>query len=178
MENHEWARDAISFLQKKGVINGKGNNLFAPNDLVTREEFVKMVTLLFGITSNSDTCVFEDVSADAWYCPYVISAYENDIVNGVSDTKFGVGQQLTREQMVTMAYNAAVKAGVSFNESAHYVPFADDDSVAEYAEKPLQLLAGNGIINGKEENLFMPKAVCTRAEAAKVLYGVYLANYR
>lgn len=178
IDNHEWANEAITVLSQKGVINGKGNNLFAPDDLVTREEFVKMVTLLFNISSDSNTCVFEDVPEDAWYRQYVISAYENGVINGVSNTIFGTGQNLTREQMVTIAYNAAIKAGITFNEQAHYVPFADDKVVEEYAETALHILAGNGIINGKEENMFMPKESCTRAEAAKVLYGVYLANYR
>lgn len=178
IDNHEWANEAITVLLHKGVINGKGNNLFAPDDLVTREEFVKMVTLLFNINSDSNTCAFEDVPESAWYRSYVISAYENGVINGVSGTMFGTGQNLTREQMVTIAYNAALKAGIKFNEQAHYVPFADDKVVEEYAETALHILAGNGIINGKEENMFMPKESCTRAEAAKVLYGVYLANYR
>ena len=125
-----------------------------------------------------NACVFEDVPENAWYRPYVISAYENGVISGVSDIMFGTGQNLTREQMVTIAYNAALKAGIKFNEQAHYVPFADDKVVEEYAETALHILAGNGIINGKEENMFMPKESCTRAEAAKVLYGVYLANYR
>lgn len=41
-----WAADAIGAMQRAGIINGVGNNLFAPADNATREQACKMLALL------------------------------------------------------------------------------------------------------------------------------------
>ena len=41
-----WAADAITAMQRAGIINGVGNNLFAPADNATREQACKMLALL------------------------------------------------------------------------------------------------------------------------------------
>ncbi len=178
IENHSWAKAAIDMLYRKNVISGKNENEFAPDDKVTREEFVKMAVLLFGISSEDNSCVFTDVGEDSWYRPYVSAAFNNGIINGVTDTLFGSGENLTREQLVTIAYNTALKSGTEFEDEAYYIPFNDDELISDYAENAVHMLASSGIINGIDDNMFMPKGFCTRAEAAKVLYGVYMQNYK
>ena len=43
-----WAVDAINDMANRGVINGVGNNKFAPTDNVTRQEFAAMAIRAFG----------------------------------------------------------------------------------------------------------------------------------
>ena len=178
IENHGWAKDAIDILYRKNVISGKSETSFAPDDKVTREEFVKMAVLLFGISSENDSCTFTDVSEDSWYRPYVSAAFNRGIINGVADALFGSGENLTREQLVTIAYNTASKSNIKFADEAYYIPFNDDELIEDYAKTAVHMLAASGIINGMEDNMFMPKGLCTRAEAAKVLYGVYMQEYK
>lgn len=172
-----WAKDAIDVLYAKGVINGKSETAFAPNDKVTREEFIKMACELFGFTNNQATCSFEDVSPEDWFYHYVASAQEKGLVNGITETEFGSGTALTREDLVTFAYRFAVAANVNFNNEAPYIPFYDHDLVADYAKEALEALARCEIISGKEDNLFYPEEHCTRAETAKILYGIYKNLY-
>lgn len=39
-----YAKDAVSAMQKAGIINGKGNNMFAPTENATRAEAAKMIS--------------------------------------------------------------------------------------------------------------------------------------
>ncbi len=177
LAGYDWADAAISVMYSKGVLQGKSEKIFAPADDVTREEFVKMAVMLFGISAVSGECHFADVAKEAWYRPYIIAAVQGGIINGISDTMFGSGQNITREQLAVVAYNAAKAAGVVFKDNTFYVPFADDENVSDYAKAAVEALAASGVINGKGNNIFAPKDFCTRAEAAKVLYGVFMLSY-
>ena len=42
----DYAKDAVATLSSLGIINGKGNNQFAPNDFATRAEAAKVVHML------------------------------------------------------------------------------------------------------------------------------------
>ena len=42
----DYAKDAVAVLSSLGIINGKGNNQFAPNDFATRAEAAKVVHML------------------------------------------------------------------------------------------------------------------------------------
>ena len=41
-----YAKEAVSQMQKAGIINGRGDNTFAPKDNATRAEACKMLTIL------------------------------------------------------------------------------------------------------------------------------------
>lgn len=170
IEDVPWAVEAITQLTYRGVLNGKGERLFAPNDSITREEFAKVICEGFKFNLIYADCPFEDVSEDDWAYKYIRSAYIAGIVNGISDTEFGYGQNITREDLCVMI-ERTLKAGdltVPENSEANIV-FADDDSISDYAKESVYKLAAAGIVSGDGEN-FNPKACATRAEAAKIVY--------
>ena len=70
-----WAESSVKYLASKGIISGKGDGRFYPNDTVTREEFVKIIVEAFKIYSNTATVEFEDVDSSRWSYGYIASAY-------------------------------------------------------------------------------------------------------
>ncbi|WP_091176254.1 S-layer homology domain-containing protein [Paenibacillus sp. 1_12] len=42
----QWARAEVAAAHKQGIINGRDNNLFAPNDSATRAEAVTLILAL------------------------------------------------------------------------------------------------------------------------------------
>lgn len=163
-----WAADAIAALADMGAINGKAAGQFAPNDQVTRAEFVKILVGAFGIQTDGAVCSFDDVQ-DNWCYPYVAAATANGIVNGVSDTLFGAGDAITREQGAAMLYRMAVRQGTP-PDGTGQARFADDDAISVYAAEAVYALKAGGILSGRGDNLFVPAGSMTRAEAAKMIY--------
>lgn len=171
LDGVEWAREPICKLAEMGVLRGKEYRLFYPNDNITREEFVKMLTVAYKLNIENKTAKFTDVNADDWFMPYVAAAFENGIVNGVSDDMFGTGQNITRQDLAVMAYNAALKNGVEFNTEG-VQKFSDDDKISDYAKTAVYALKSQDIVNGIDGKNFAPQDTATRAEAAKILYAL------
>ena len=168
----EWARTAVETLAKEGVINGKGNGIFAPNDNVTREEFVKMLILAFDLEAEGNDVTFADADPNAWYYKYIVSGVKQGIVNGISAEYFGIGQRITRQDMAALIYRAAVLDGTVAFYHAHDVSFSDEAKISDYAKEPIMKLAEANFLNGMGDGTFAPLANCTRAEAAVALYNV------
>lgn len=171
LDSVEWAREPICKLAEMGVLRGKEYRLFYPNDNITREEFVKMLAVAYKLNIENKTDKFTDVNADDWFMPYVAAALENGIVQGISDELFGTGQNITRQDLAVMAYNAALKNGVEFN-TEDVQKFSDDDKISDYAKTAVYALKSQDAINGIDGKNFAPQDTATRAEAAKILYAL------
>ncbi len=169
----EWARTAITTLAKKGVINGKGNQKFAPLDNVTREEYVKMIMVAFDIETEPANLKFEDVDENAWYYPYIAQAVSYGIINGISDTEFGTGKNITRQDAAVILSRAVEKDKYVelYTVDANF-KFNDIDKVSDYAAAAVEALGKAKIFSGKENDMFDPFGQATRAEAAMILYNL------
>ena len=167
LSGYEWAGEAILRLTKIGIINGVSENEFAPSECVTREQLVKMIVLTLNIHEKGIHSEFADVERDTWYDSYIASAKKKEIVNGISEDSFGVGENIIRQDMAVMIYNALKYKGLEMQ--GEKAGFADENEIADYAKEPVALLCGSGIINGVGENTFAPNAFATRAEAAVLI---------
>jgi len=167
----EWAVEAILALADKGIINGTGDGNFKPNLSITREEFVKILVGAMGMADVSyGGNTFSDVSESDWFCPYVNIAYENNIVSGIGNGKFGTGELISRQDMVVMICNAIkAKDGVL---PAGELNFRDASQISDYAIEAVAALYKLGAVNGVSETHFDPLGNATRAQAAKIIYGV------
>ncbi len=175
LENVIWAKNSIIELTNRGIVNGKSINEFCPNDIITREEFVKILAYAFLKDEEPEITEFSDVDNDSWYAESVGKAYGCKIVNGISSNLFGTGESITRQDMAVMVYRAATYAGVVFeNENTNEIIFGDSNEIDEYSKQAIAILSANGIIYGTDGNRFEPKGVATRAQAAKIVYELLM----
>lgn len=174
LDDVDWAVTAVTDLYTKGIIAGKTSEEFCPNDYITREEFVKLLTKIFELNVLGNGMNFEDVKDGDWYYDYVRSAYYADIVKGISDNVFGAGQNITRQDIAVMCCRAADVSGVTISKTAQEFVFADEDVIEEYAYDSVKLMQRGGIVNGDENGRFNPLSYATRAEAAKIIYNLLL----
>lgn len=176
----EWAREAIMLLSDRKIVNGKGNKKFAPNDYVTREEFVKMLVIALELKSNNSSVTFEDVSENDWYYEYILTGVGNKVVTGKSEKIFGVNENITREDMAVMTMRAVNAAKLSIDNvinSIYYeLEFTDTEEISEYAKESVTLLVKKGIVSGVGDNRYAPKSNATRAQAAQMIYKVIKDN--
>lgn len=169
-----WAMDSVSYLASHGVINGKGNNLFVPNDTVTREEFVKMIILAFNSSMSNAGCAFEDVDTNRWSYPYIVTASDLGLVTGVNETTFNPTGGISREDLAVILNRAYKLTGKTAGKAS--VSFSDAGSIAGYAKDAVATLVGLGVMNGVGDGKFAPKAVVTRAQAAKAIYELLIVT--
>ncbi len=167
--NH-WANIPVEYLANMGVIAGKGNGRFDPDSTVTREEFVKMIVSAFKYTNSGSDIQFTDVPASHWGHSYIKIAFENNIVKGLSETRFGVGSPITRQDMAVIIMRVVNDKQIELSGNAS--SFADDAKIASYAKQSVMELVAGGIINGYSDGKFRPEGPLTRAEAAKVIYAL------
>ncbi len=168
-----WAKEAVTFLANKAIINGKTASSFAPNDDITRAEFAKIVVKAFGLEDTSaSVSSFSDVSASDWYYTAVASAYNKGIIKGYENGTFGVNDKITRQDMAVIIYRAAQVAGKTIEATKAEVAFADSADIATYAAEAVATLQKGGVINGMTATTFAPTATATRAQAAQMIYGL------
>jgi hypothetical protein len=164
-----WAAEAIEALYKANIVNGYPGGKFEPGNSIKREEFLKMLTLALNLPGDGGENIFADVDAREWYCVYVLSAYKNGIVKGKGENVFGIGDDITRQDAAVMLSRAlGAENGVKSAENL----FSDDEGISDYAKAAVYRLCEKGVINGIGENMFAPLNKLTRAEAAKLIYGV------
>ncbi len=166
--NH-WGLTYISFLSARGVANGMGGNLFAPNDSLTRAQFVTfMARVANADVSAAGTGQFKDVASGSWYYPYVGWAYQNGITSGISATEFAPEMKITREEMAVFAVRLLKYLNVEEKPICDSAEFSDAAAISSWAKDAVALTQTAGIINGHTEGGFDPKGNATRAEAATV----------
>lgn len=99
----EWARDAVMRLYEKDIVNGYGDGTFGVNDAVTREQFVKILLTAYNMPIyRHENTSFADIGEGAWYEHYVETAVRMGLVQGVSETKFGIGEPISRQDIAVM----------------------------------------------------------------------------
>ena len=172
IDNIDWAKEAIEVFAEKEIINGTSADTFEPNAGVTREQFVKMLVNVCGVYDADTECEFADTQKGEWHYSYIASAKNTGLANGISEDVFGVGVEISRQDMVVMVKRAADKMGIVLPKGSAD-EFSDADIFADYAAESIRTLQQAGIVNGKDENAFCPFNSCTRAEATVILYRLY-----
>ena len=165
--NDAWYAEAVSWAQANGIMDGVSEGSFAPDGAVTR---AMLVTILYRLSGSPDMpesdwgYAYEDVDASAWYATAVYWARMNGVADGVSDTQFDPDGNITREQLVTMLYRYAGASAIGGALS-----FYDAASVSSWAVEAVSWASAEGIVSGREGNLFDPQGGATRAECAAIL---------
>lgn len=127
-----------------GVINGKTDTMFYPNDPITRQEMAKMIMRTINAASNDVHITqeeferlvnFDDLyDADSWAVSDIAKSVKYEIMNGVSKKQLLPKGHATREQAIAII-NRGYKA---FCESKNYYKqpkFTDISSGSVLADK-------------------------------------------
>ncbi|MCI9625502.1 MAG: hypothetical protein HFI90_01845 [Clostridia bacterium] len=169
--NH-WASEDIQLFNTLGIVNGVSATEFAPENPVTRAEFLAMVTRIASMSPGSTyQNQFSDVAADAWYAGNVQAAMEQGILPAemVQDGMFKPEQSITREEMVSIIVKTYAAITGLNTASASLDGFTDAASISDYAKPYVQQALALHIVKGLSENMFGPKEHATRAETVVIV---------
>ena len=97
---------AVAWAVENGITAGTGDGKFSPNAPCTRAQSVTFLYRASGSPAVSDSAVFADVEANAFYADAVAWAVANGVTNGTTSSTFSPDNGCTRAQIVTFLYRA------------------------------------------------------------------------
>lgn len=174
--DNSWAKDIISYMNEKGVINGYYENnewLFKPQNNVTRAEFAVMIANLLKLKESNIELPFADNNnIPDWAKSKIKSVYENGIMMGRmaydNNIVFDALSPVTRSE-VACSIARILPEGISKLN----ITLSDADQIPDWALESMEKLYSNGVINGYTDNTIKPYNNITRAEVIKILYTIY-----
>lgn len=156
--------EAIQWAAEQGYINGYPDGHFGVSDPVTRAQLAAIFYRAAGNPAASGTSRFSDVRATAYYANAAIWAENSGLISGYPDGRFGVNDPVTRQQVVTILWRWAGSPDASGED------YADETSIAAYAQMAVDWSQSNHILAGRGNSLFAPNDSATRAEVVSALY--------
>ena len=165
-----WYARGVEYVLAKGLMNGVGNNRFAPDSPLTRAQ---IVTILHRLAGSPDpgraSSKFRDIPAGQWYTDAIIWAEDKNIVNGYRDGRFHPDRDISRQELVTVLYRYCSAAP---GRASALRSFPDRDAVSDYALDAMRWAVDKGLINGIKKadgDYLSPGAGTTRAQFAVIL---------
>lgn len=171
-----WYYNSVAAVYEAGLMNGRADGTFGPNLNLTRAE---VATVLYNKENKPYVAYvncFSDVKDGMWYSAPISWAYRKGIASGYGNGKFGVGDNISREQMAQMLYAYAKMKGydVSYTDGA-INQYGDSSKVSSWAKPAMNWAISKGIMSGKGSGSDLskyklePQGSTTRAECAAML---------
>ena len=169
VSRNAWVYEAVKYNFEHGYITGYSNGNYGPGDSLQRQDFIVILARIAKIDlSRYGSCRLSDVSRNSYYEKAVAWAVDEGIINGYQNGKFGVGDAITREQVVTILYRYFCSPEVTGAEET-LAPFADAGTISDFAKDAMVWAIQNGIISGKNATTLAPTATASRAEIATIV---------
>lgn len=176
--NNSEFKTEIEELAARGVLNGKEEKFFKPQDTVTRAEFAKIITAGLGLKTKEKAANFIDVEENSVFCEYINTAYFYGIAKGVSQNEFNPNGTITRKEAAVILKRVAelckINAFVDEAEEENILLRCADGQTADgWAKNALAFCINKEILPIKNAEI-MPNKEVTRAETAHMLFSVLL----
>ena len=169
LDRSAWYYEAVSDVVDQGLMKGVSGTSFAPDQQVSRSMLATVLYRMSGETWEGDRAGFPDVEPNTWYSDAVDWANAAGVVKGYDTGLFGVNDNITREQLVTMLYRYWLHLGGDASVQTDLTAFADAGTVSEYAREALAWAVAQGLIQGRPGSLLAPAEGATRAELCTIL---------
>ena len=171
-----WYCESVRYVWEQGLMQGISDTEFGPALRVNRAMVVTILYSLDGAELYPEESSFADVPAGSWYHAPVEWALENGVASGFSETEFGPGRNIIREQFVAMLYRYAG------SPEPETVPedFSDWETVSGYARPALAWAVEAGIVSGYDDGTVQPHKELNRAELAAMMrkFHIWLLHDR
>ena len=162
-----WSEEYIYYLAEKGIINGKTETEFAPEDNVTRGEIITILARASGADLTPYENPFTDVESGSWYEQSAAWGYNTGIALGF-EGKFSPEDNITREDLAVLLTRYAEYMQYNTETELSETKFNDYDKIQDYAKDSVDKLCSLGIISGNDTGAFEPDSLATREQLAKI----------
>lgn len=160
----DYAKDAVAWAAKEGIVKGDDNGNFLPTADITRQDFVTMLWRLKGSVASEKALTFGDKADIKDYAQTAVAwAVENGYIKGRDNGNFDPAAKITRAEIVAILNRVA--------ENAKAEKAADFTDIAtHWAKDAIAWAAEAGIVNGVGNNMFAPNDNASRQDTVVMLY--------
>lgn len=163
-----WARPALLFAVRNGLLGGKGAEGLAPEDTATRAEIATILMRIIQTETEADLSGFRDMRKDEWFYVPMSRAVAVGILNGSGNAQMLPNTNITREQTFAVLSRAF---GIQGGQAEDLFEFSDWTKVSDWAVSSMTAMVHSGYVSGGDGKL-NPQANITRQEFAQVLYNL------
>ena len=170
VSDSKWYYDYVLEASDLGIINGKGDGIFAPEEDVTRGDFAVMLTNMLGVSELPHVVnnPFADVNEDIYYSDAIAYCYYQGYIGGYPDGSYRPEATITRQEAAKIIAEA-----LELTETDDEL-FTDDNLIHEWAEDYVYQCKAAGIFGGDAgTGNFRPTDAISRAETAKIMVVAY-----
>jgi len=180
VELGRWYHSAITFVAARELFSGVGNNLFEPQNNMTRAMFVTVLARLDGANLDAfASAPFRDVNISHWYGRSIAWAQDIGVIcQGIlSNAEAGLflpSDNITREEMAVIFANYLSIRDFPIDSTENQL-FSDIEQANDWARAAIQAMREYSIISGVGNNNFNPQGKATRAEVAQIFTNMVWA---
>lgn len=179
----KWSDPFILALYGKGIIKGKAAGKFAPDDTMSRAEFVALLLKAAGIDEelergkdkdeHEDARMFPDVRRSHWAYSYIRRALEIGLITKEEyPDGFEPDEPITRMEMAVIAVRAMGLQNEAERRAGDELPFSDAHKVEWRYRGYVSVAVEAGVLSGTDEGRIDPGGLVTRRQAAVVVWRV------
>ena len=170
VSSSKWYYDYVLKASNLGIINGRGDGIFAPEENVTRGDFAVMLTNMLGVKElpHVENNPLYDVDEDKYYSDAIAYCYDQGYIGGYPDGSYKPEQSITRQEAAKIIAEA-----LELTETTSDL-FTDDSRIDQWAEEYVYQCKAAGIFGGDADTgNFRPTDAISRAETAKIMVEAY-----
>ena len=140
-----WYARAAEYAAENELMNGVGSGRFAPGQTTSRAMLAAILWRVAGEPAADGATGLADVPDGQWYTQAIRWAASQNILTGYGNGRFGPGDPVSRQDMVTILWRYADKPQASAAD------FADEGSIDGYTAQAVDWARANEIISGVGE---------------------------
>ncbi|WP_405159181.1 S-layer homology domain-containing protein [Paenibacillus sp. FSL H8-0283] len=169
-----WSRDDVQDLASRLIVQGTGENVFAPDRSITRAEFTAVLLRGLGLHSprSTEAASFTDVKTGSWYEDEVQTAVSYGLISGYADDSFRPNSEISRAEALTIVSRAMKLVGLAQADASETTSllstYSDSAKVQAWAAEPVASAIKQELVQGADGKL-MSDADISRAQSAAIV---------
>lgn len=167
IEGH-WAKQDIEKMLQTGIIKGLKDNMFEPDEKVSRAQFITMIVRALELDRIAENITFNDVKDNEWYYKPITTASSVGLISGFGGF-FRPHDSITRQEISKILVEAY---RWKFNKEPlkeEISTFEDSNEISPWAIDYMKAAKGLSLIKGITSNRLSPKETASRAEAVTMI---------
>lgn len=171
-----WSNSSVMFFAKRGIVDGRDDGNFYPDDKISKAEIIKIISNVFIEDENkleSKEIGYKDIKSDSWYYNYVQNLSSIGVLED-SDT-LNAESYPERQEIIDLMVKTLKSSNIPLGDDIKELSddFKDKNSIDDQYKESMMIAVDLGIIRGTGNGMLSPKDKVTRAEVMTMTKNLY-----